>query len=95
MVGEHEWEFAARGGLVAARYPWGEHFKRNKTNLWQVSQLLSIKKLKFVDVWIKLSTTSIGLTPLNIHDLFWHNLNIVEGPLFSQSISISWRLLIY
>ncbi|KAK3105410.1 hypothetical protein FSP39_024609, partial [Pinctada imbricata] len=32
---EDEWEFAARGGIYQADYPWGEKYKRNRTNLWQ------------------------------------------------------------
>ncbi|XP_062611204.1 inactive C-alpha-formylglycine-generating enzyme 2-like [Saccostrea cucullata] len=32
---ENEWEFAARGGLHAKIYPWGDRYQRNRTNLWQ------------------------------------------------------------
>ncbi|CAJ0950055.1 unnamed protein product, partial [Ranitomeya imitator] len=32
---EEEWEFAARGGLKGNTYPWGNKFKKNRSNLWQ------------------------------------------------------------
>nr|WP_261306331.1 formylglycine-generating enzyme family protein [Paenibacillus andongensis] len=35
---EAEWEFAARGGLVQKRYPWGDELKqggRHNCNIWQ------------------------------------------------------------
>lgn len=35
---ETEWEFAARGGLVQARYPWGDELTpsgRHRCNIWQ------------------------------------------------------------
>lgn len=35
---EAEWEFAARGGLVQKRYPWGDEFKpggKHMCNIWQ------------------------------------------------------------
>lgn len=35
LPNEMEWEFAARGGLVANPYPWGEVWELNRTNLWQ------------------------------------------------------------
>ncbi|CAD5115654.1 DgyrCDS4610 [Dimorphilus gyrociliatus] len=32
---EYEWEYAARGKLSGARYPWGETFRRRRMNVWQ------------------------------------------------------------
>lgn len=32
---EAEWEFAARGGLRDAAYPWGDKFRPKKMNIWQ------------------------------------------------------------
>ncbi|XP_061557849.1 inactive C-alpha-formylglycine-generating enzyme 2 isoform X2 [Phycodurus eques] len=32
---EDQWEWAARGGLARATFPWGERFRANRSNLWQ------------------------------------------------------------
>jgi formylglycine-generating enzyme len=32
---EVEWEYAARGGLDQARYPWGDELTPSKCNIWQ------------------------------------------------------------
>lgn len=32
---EHEWEYAARGGLVNQSYPWGNKFKSKHMNIWE------------------------------------------------------------
>jgi len=32
---EYEWEYAARGGLNGMRYPWGDHYKPRRMNVWQ------------------------------------------------------------
>ncbi|XP_019752475.1 inactive C-alpha-formylglycine-generating enzyme 2 isoform X3 [Hippocampus comes] len=35
---EDQWEWAARGGLARASFPWGKSFRANRSNLWQVSE---------------------------------------------------------
>ncbi|MGO4371048.1 SUMF1/EgtB/PvdO family nonheme iron enzyme, partial [Paenibacillus sp. MCAF20] len=38
LLSEAEWEFAARGGLVQKRYPWGDLLKpdgEHRCNIWQ------------------------------------------------------------
>lgn len=32
---EQEWEYAARAGLVAEEYPWGDRWERRRANTWQ------------------------------------------------------------
>lgn len=32
---EVEWEYAARGGLDSAAYPWGDDWELKRANLWQ------------------------------------------------------------
>lgn len=32
---EQEWEYAARSGLVAEEYPWGDRWERMRANTWQ------------------------------------------------------------
>jgi formylglycine-generating enzyme len=32
---EHEWEYAARGGLANVSYPWGADFNARKLNIWE------------------------------------------------------------
>ncbi|XP_077403585.1 inactive C-alpha-formylglycine-generating enzyme 2 isoform X1 [Vanacampus margaritifer] len=32
---EDQWEWAARGGLTRATFPWGKRFQANRSNLWQ------------------------------------------------------------
>ncbi|KAK7094221.1 hypothetical protein V1264_007872 [Littorina saxatilis] len=32
---EQEWEYAARAGLVADEYPWGDRWERRRANTWQ------------------------------------------------------------
>ncbi|XP_077448627.1 inactive C-alpha-formylglycine-generating enzyme 2 isoform X1 [Stigmatopora argus] len=34
---EEQWEWAARGGLAGATFPWGKRFRANRSNLWQGS----------------------------------------------------------
>ncbi|XP_051903621.1 inactive C-alpha-formylglycine-generating enzyme 2 isoform X2 [Hippocampus zosterae] len=34
---EDQWEWAARGGLARASFPWGKSFRANRSNLWQGS----------------------------------------------------------
>ncbi|XP_077361221.1 inactive C-alpha-formylglycine-generating enzyme 2 isoform X3 [Festucalex cinctus] len=34
---EDQWEWAARGGLARATFPWGERFQANRSNLWQLT----------------------------------------------------------
>lgn len=65
---EEEWEFAARGGLVGARYPWGEGFMprgRVMANTWHGdfpwrNELHPMQPL----------TTPVGSYPANGHGLF-------------------------
>ncbi|XP_025084404.1 sulfatase-modifying factor 2-like [Pomacea canaliculata] len=35
LPSEQEWEFAARSGLVAEEYPWGDNWERMRANTWQ------------------------------------------------------------
>ncbi|XP_076451402.1 inactive C-alpha-formylglycine-generating enzyme 2-like [Babylonia areolata] len=32
---EQEWEYAARAGLVAEEYPWGDRWEKRRSNTWQ------------------------------------------------------------
>ncbi|XP_077403586.1 inactive C-alpha-formylglycine-generating enzyme 2 isoform X2 [Vanacampus margaritifer] len=34
---EDQWEWAARGGLTRATFPWGKRFQANRSNLWQLT----------------------------------------------------------
>ena len=56
---EAEWEYAARGGLVGKRYPWGDEITHDDANYW---------KLGGRDVWSR--TSPVGSFPPNGYGLY-------------------------
>nr|WP_265736751.1 formylglycine-generating enzyme family protein [Peterkaempfera griseoplana] len=66
---EAEWEYAARGGLEGARYPWGDERApggRERMNVWQG---------RFPD----LSTKPVGTVPVDAHPPGGHGLYNTSG----------------
>ncbi len=67
---EAEWEKAARGGLVQARFAWGNHFRPNGTTMCNIFEGVFPTKNTAEDGWI--GTSPVGAFPANgfgLHDM--------------------------